>query len=106
METLLSDIKHGCRLLLRNPGFTAVVILALALGIGANTAVFSVANALLLRPGRPASAVARSVLLWLGAAVVLSLLIACVGHTAALKQYPKAYEQRVVSFLDANLAGS
>jgi putative ABC transport system permease protein len=50
METLISDVKHGCRLLLRNPGFTAVVILALALGIGANTAVFSVMNAVLLKP--------------------------------------------------------
>jgi len=50
MENLLSDIKHGCRLLLRNPGFTIVVILALALGIGANTAVFSVMNAVLLKP--------------------------------------------------------
>ena len=50
METFISDIKHGCRLLLRNPGFTAVVILALALGIGANTAVFSVMNAVLLKP--------------------------------------------------------
>ena len=50
METLLSDIKHGCRLLLRNPGFTTVVILALTLGIGANTAVFSVMNAVLLKP--------------------------------------------------------
>src|SRR5262245_45580752 len=50
MENLLSDLKHGCRLLLRNPGFTVVVILALALGIGANTAVFSVMNAVLLKP--------------------------------------------------------
>ncbi len=50
METLISDVKHGCRLLLRNPGFTLVVILALALGIGANTAVFSVMNAVLLKP--------------------------------------------------------
>lgn len=50
METLIGDIKHGCRLLARNPGFTAAVVLALALGIGANTAVFSVMNAVLLKP--------------------------------------------------------
>jgi len=50
LETLLHDIKHGCRLLLRNPAFTVVVMLALALGIGANTAVFSVMNAVLLKP--------------------------------------------------------
>jgi predicted permease len=50
VETLLSDIKHGCRLLARSWGFTTTVILALALGIGANTAVFSVMNAVLLKP--------------------------------------------------------
>jgi predicted permease len=50
METWIGDIRHGCRLLARTPGFTAVVILALALGIGANTAVFSVMNAVLLKP--------------------------------------------------------
>src|SRR5262247_3651519 len=50
MDNLIGDIKHGCRLLFRNPGFTIVVALALALGIGANTAVFSVMNAVLLKP--------------------------------------------------------
>src|SRR6516164_8243523 len=50
MEALIGDIKHGCRLLIRNPGFTATVVLALGLGIGANTAVFSVMNAVLLKP--------------------------------------------------------
>jgi putative ABC transport system permease protein len=50
MEALVGDIRHGIRLLARNPGFTTVVILALGLGIGANTAVFSVMNAVLLKP--------------------------------------------------------
>jgi putative ABC transport system permease protein len=96
METLLQDLRFGARILLKNPGFTLISALTLALGIGANTAIFSVVNGVLLRP-LPYKDPGRLVMVFAPRPLDQESLISSGGFTV-LRNQNQVFEQ-VAAFL-------
>jgi predicted permease len=93
MQTLWQDLRYGARTLFKNPGFTLIAVITLALGIGANTAIFSIVNGLLLNP-LPYRNAERLAIIWThspGANVALDW--PSPGQFSALKSENSVFEQ-------------
>ena len=97
METLLTDLRYGLRSLIKQPGFTAVAVLSIALGIGVNTTIFSFVNAALFRP-LPFAEPDRLVRVWDGMAASYPDYVAYRDETRVFSGLA-AYAQRSMSLV-------
>lgn len=108
METLIKDIRYGFRSLLKRPGFTAIALIALTLGIGANTAIFSLVNAVVLQP-LPYNDPDRLVWVWGKIGDRSNRASVAPGDFLDFRAQNKTFEQFAASFavpLPVNLTGS
>jgi putative ABC transport system permease protein len=108
MDTLFRDIRYGCRSFLKRPGFTIIALLALALGIGANTAIFSLVNAVVLRP-LPYADPDRLVWMWGNVRNGTNSASVSPADFLDFREQNKTFEQfaaTIVVPLPANLTGS
>lgn len=106
METLWQDVRFGVRTLVKNPGFTAVAVIALALGIGANSAIFSVVNTVLLRP-LPYQDPERLVMIWeKGAADVFPINSVSAANFLDWRDQNQVFEgMAIINHASFNLTG-
>ena len=105
MQTLIQDLRYGWRMLLKNPGVTILAVVALSLGIGANAAIFSVADALLLRP-EPFPYLSRLTLMFNRIAGVTDENSMVPADFEAMRKQNHSFEQLAAFMLrDANLTG-
>jgi putative ABC transport system permease protein len=105
MELLLQDLRIGARMLFKNPGFTLIAVLTLALGIGANTAIFSVVNAVLLRP-LPYQEPQQLVMVWETDENNAPTLVAPANFTDWSEQSQSVVNLAAIRGWDANLTGA
>src|SRR5262245_6739897 len=98
-----NDLRYALRMLLKSPGFTAVAVVTLALGIGANTAIFTVVNAILLEP-LPYRDSTRLVTLWQSAKVKeLEQFSLTHAHFVAYRNNNRCFE-KVAAFADSDFS--
>jgi predicted permease len=107
IENLWQDVRFGLRMLRKNPGFTSVAILTLALGIGANTAIFSVVNAVLIRP-LPFAEPDRLVRIFeKNDKLKLSQFSSSVPNYLSWKEQQQSFEQMgIIGFISLNMTGT
>jgi len=105
MESLLQDLRFGMRMLVKTPGFTLIAVLTLGLGIGANTAIFSVVNAVLLRP-LPFQEPEQLVMVWETEKDNAPYLVSPASFTDWCEQSQLVAHLAAIRGWDANLTGA